>query len=39
MVITAEKLLPKPEIIVRVAGVALIVAGFIMITQWVTFNY
>jgi predicted metal-binding membrane protein len=39
MVITAEKLLPKPEIIVRVAGVALIVAGFIMIIQWVTVNY
>ena len=38
-IIAAEKLLPRPEVTARLAGIAAIVAGFIMAIHWATLNY
>jgi predicted metal-binding membrane protein len=38
IVITAEKLLPRPEVTVRLAGLITIIAGIVMDIHWVIFK-
>jgi predicted metal-binding membrane protein len=39
IVIAGEKLLPRPEVIARFAGITAILAGIIMTIHWATLNY
>jgi hypothetical protein len=35
VVITLEKLLPKPEWVVWISGIAAMIGGMVMVVQWV----
>ena len=37
--ITGEKLLPKPEVIARLAGIIIIIAGIATGIRWATLSY
>ena len=39
IVITAEKLFPRPEVTVRIAGIATIITGVIMTIRWTMLHY
>jgi hypothetical protein len=39
IVIAAEKLLPQPAVVARLAGITTIAAGIMMTIYWATLNY